>query len=257
MKVAVIGCGVMGSALAGHFVKQHTTLLYDRTEAKKLTLAQKLGAEACDLQALKEADVLILAVKPKDLAQVAAQMSSFLHPNQILISVLGGTSTTLLQKSFPLPKIIRAIPNLPLICGEGVIGFVDIADQNTKEQVQALFQGLGLLIWLSEEKLEGLSALAGSGPAFIFVLIEALIDSGIFLGFTQAESIQIVLKTLEGSIALLRATEAHPGELKWKVTSPRGTTISGLKVLEKSGIRGILMDTFEATRLKAEQMHRH
>ncbi len=242
MQIAVIGCGVMGSALARHFSKSHSVILCDRNSSKS--------------EAVQKADVIVLAVKPKDLKTLVKEIGSLFQPHQIVISILAGTPVALLRDYFPKPILVRAMPNLPLICGEGVVGLAKTAELSleTKEQVSALCQGLGLLLWLSEDKLEGLSALAGSGPAFVFVLIEAMIDSGIFLGFTQAESQELVLKTIEGAVKLLRETGSCPTELKWKVASPGGTTISGLKALEEGGIRALLMNTFQATFLKAREL---
>jgi pyrroline-5-carboxylate reductase len=247
MKVAIIGCGVIGSALAHHFAKKNSVILCDRTPAKSEALGKEIGAKAVHkhTDAIAQADVVILAIKPKDLHKFAEEAVSAFKPNQILVSALGGTSIATLQRYFSDPKIIRCLPNIPMLCGEGVVGFVE--NGQLKESIDQLFDGLGLLVWLSEEKLEGLSALAGSGPAFVYVLIEAMIDSGVYLGFTAHESKELVLKTLEGSIKLLRETGLTPAELKLKVASPGGTTIAGLKALEEGGVRGALMKTYEAT----------
>jgi pyrroline-5-carboxylate reductase len=257
MKVAIIGCGVIGSALAHHFSKTSSVFLCDRTFAKSTALAKEIGAEAVERPeaAIQKADVVILAIKPKDLKAFAQEASRFLRPEQLLISVLGGTSLSTLKGYFDKPKMIRCLPNIPMICGDGVIGFVELPI-DLKEKINHLFHGLGLLVWLSEEKLEALSALAGSGPAFIYVIIEAMIDSGVFLGFTAHEAKDLVLKTLEGSIKLLRETGLSPAELKLKVASPGGTTIAGLKALEEGGVRGALMKTYQATLLKAQEIQK-
>ncbi len=256
MKVSVIGCGVIGSALATHFSKKMSVILCDRSLAKSSKLAQEIGATATEKvsDAIQKADVIILAIKPKDLKKFAEETSALFKPSQILISALGGTSVATLRNYFPNPQIVRCLPNIPMICGEGVIGFVE--DNQLKEKINGLFQGLGLLVWLSEEKLEGLSALAGSGPAFVYVLIEAMIDSGVFLGFPAHEAKELVLKTLEGSIKLLRESGLSPAELKLKVASPGGTTIAGLKALEEGGVRGALMRTYQATLQKAHDMQK-
>lgn len=256
MKVAIIGCGVIGSALAVHFAKKNSVILCDRSFAKSSKLAGEIGGVAVEKvsQAIQQADVIILAIKPKDLKKFAEETSSLFTSSQILISTLGGTYLSTLKNYFSKPHIIRCLPNIPMICGEGVIGFVE--DNQLKEKINSLFHGLGLLVWLSEEKLEGLSALAGSGPAFVYVLIEAMIDSGVFLGFPAHEAKELVLKTLEGSIKLLRESGLSPAELKLKVASPGGTTIAGLKALEEGGVRGTLMRTYQATFQKAHDMQK-
>ena len=256
MKIGVIGCGVIGSALAAHFAKKNRVMLFDRNFSKSSKLAAEIGAVAAHelSQVIQESDIVVLAIKPKDLKKFSEEASSLFFAAHTLISVPGGTSLATLQSYFPKPHIIRCLPNIPMICGEGVIGFVE--DVKLKEQVNGLFQGLGLLVWLSEEKLEGLSALAGSGPAFVYVLIEAMIDSGVFLGFPAHEAKELVLKTLEGSIKLLRESGLPPAELKLKVASPGGTTIAGLKALEEGGVRGALMRTYKATLQKAKEMQK-
>ncbi len=256
MNLAIIGCGVIGSAFAHHFAKNSSLILCDRTLAKSQALAKEVKGEATDkpADAIQKADVIILAIKPKDLKKFADESGRYFTSNQILVSALGSTRVATLRECFTKPQIIRCLPNIPMICGEGVIGFVE--NSELKEKITELFKGLGLLVWLGEEKLEALSALAGSGPAFVYVIIEAMIDSGVLLGFPAHEARELVLKTLEGSIKLLRETGLTPAELKLKVASPGGTTISGLKALEDGGLRATLMQTYQATLRKSQEMQK-
>lgn len=259
MKIAIIGCGVIGSALARHFAHQHQVLLCDHSYEKSRSLAQEIGAEAyeTEIEAIELAEMVVLAFKPKDLAAFAAATAQAFKREHMLVSVLAGTSVSLLKQSFP-SYIVRAMPNLPLICGEGVIGFVETAEMTAqrKKNVEEIFQGLGLLCWLSEEHLEALSAIAGSGPAFVFVIVEAMIASGVLLGFSPQEARDFVLKTIEGSVALLKATGKSPLELKTQVASPGGTTMAGLKILEDRDIHKTLVDTYQATFLRARELHK-
>lgn len=260
MKIAIIGCGVIGSALARHFAHKHDVLLCDHTLEKSRQLAHEIQAKAYDnpIKAIEQAEMVVLAFKPKDLASFAAENTQAFKPHHLLVSVLAGTSVALLQRYFPSPLIIRAMPNLPMICGEGIIGFVKTPELSSerRKRVENVFQGLGLLPWLSEEHLEALSAIAGSGPAFVFVIIEAMIESGMKLGFSAEQAREFVLKTIEGSVALLKATGKSPLELKTNVASPGGTTMAGLKVLEDHDIKDIIKKTYQATFLRARELQK-
>lgn len=239
MKILVIGCGVMGGALAKHFALHHEVFLYDRQREKSEKLAQEIGAQVAeDLSAAaKEAEAVLLAVKPKDLSGAAKTISSV--TKGILISVLAGTSLATLKKHFSSASVVRLMPNLALTCGAGVLGLTEdpALSESVKKTTAGLLKGLGLVIWLPESKIEALTALASSGIAFVLVMIEAMIEAGILMGFTAVEAEELVLKTLEGSVALLRASNKHPAELKWDIASPGGTTIAGIKEMEEKGVR--------------------
>jgi pyrroline-5-carboxylate reductase len=169
--------------------------------------------------------------------------------------LLSGTTLNTLESFFSPSRIVRMMPNLPLIYGEGVIALcADDRKAEDKDRLQKIFEVLGKVYWLPEEKMDALTALAGSGPAFFFVMVEAMIDSGIAMGFTAADSQKIVLQMLQGSLTLLEKTGKHPGELKWQVTSPQGTTIAGLKRLEELALRGGIINTFLATYERTRQL---
>jgi pyrroline-5-carboxylate reductase len=249
MKIAVIGCGVMGSAFAKHFAREHSLLLCDVDRKRAALLSKEVGGEISERfhEAVQEAEVVLLAVKPKDLADVAKSTASSLSNRHLLISVLAGTPLSMLKKYYPEATILRIMPNLALTCAQGVIGLVgENLSQEMKSKGEYLLQGLGLLAWLSEDKIEALAALAASGPAFVFVLIEAMIESGICMGFTAKEAREFVIKMMEGAIALLRESGKHPAELKLEVASPAGMTIAGLREMETMRVRAGILNTFLA-----------
>jgi pyrroline-5-carboxylate reductase len=150
------------------------------------------------------------------------------------------------------------IPNLAITCEAGVLGLVEdpLISVALRKKIEKLFFGLGLIVWLLESKIDALTALTGSGPAFIFVLVEAMIDSGVLLGFSHQEAREFALKTIQGSVELLQKTGQTPSELKWQVASPKGTTIAGLKALEKTGFRSAILSAFTAAYERAQEMQK-
>jgi pyrroline-5-carboxylate reductase len=258
MKIAIIGCGVIGSALARHFADENQVLLADHSYKKSLALAQELGAVAFEssIEAIKKAEMVVIAIKPKDLSAFAHESAHAFKHAPMVVSVLAGTSVALLKRCFPPSVIVRIMPNLPMICGQGVIGFVKTPEMTPERKmaIEEAFDGLGLLTWLSEDQLETLSAIAGSGPAFNLVVIQGMIDSAVMLGFTYSQAKEYVLKTIEGTIALLKSTGKTPEELINQVASPGGTTRAGLKVLEEKDLSQILKETYQATFNKAKDL---
>lgn len=258
MKIAVIGCGVMGSAFARHFVKKYSVVLFDRNLQKIQKLSEEIGGrvEKDLLTAIEGADVIFLSVKPKDLKEVAAIIGKRVTKTTLVISILAGTTVAQLKHCFPQATVIRAMPNLALLAKETVMGLV-LDESHTKEvrkRVDTLFEGIGFLPWMEENKLEALTALSGSGIAFVLVMIEAMIDSGVFLGFNPEESRAFVLQTVQGAVALLNETEEHPAELRQQISSPGGTTIVGLKIMEEKGVRSGIFATIVACYEKALSM---
>lgn len=256
MNITIVGCGVMGSAFAKHFAKKHSVTVCDHDLHRMQALAGEIGGkyQGNVHEAVQDADVILLAVKPKDLASVAKSMT--FDKEKILISILAGTPLSALKSHFPKAVIVRSMPNLALTCGQGVIGLVEDYDlsDDVKKKVDSLMQGMGLYAWMPENKVEALTALSGSGIAFVLLMIEAMIDGGVFLGFSAQESREFVLKTMDGAVALMREHGKHPAELKQQISSPAGTTIAGLKVMEEKGVRSGIFHTLIASYEKALSM---
>lgn len=259
MQMTIIGCGTMGSGLAQRLSEKCRLRFYDRNIEK----AEKLEKEGYGkaFKGLKEAcsgsDLVVLAIKPQNLKDAADGIKKELKSNQTLVSILAGVSIDALKKLFPNVKIVRMMPNLPMIYGNGVIG-LSADEKVTKKDQDVLtkaFACLGKVYWLPESKIEGLASLAGCGPAFVFVMVEAMIDAGVAMGFAAKDAKDLVCQMLQGSLTLLEKTEKHPGELKWQITSPQGTTIAGLRKLEESAVRGGIINTFLAAYERSKELH--
>lgn len=257
MHMTIIGCGNMGRGMAQRLSQTNSLSFYDHHIKNAEKLEQEGYGKAFDslTEALVHSKLVILAVKPQNLKE-AANVSKELKKDQILVSILAGTSLETLKRFFPGVNIVRMMPNLALINGQGVIGLSadEKIQEKDKDRLTEVFESLGKIYWLPENKIDGLSALTGSGPAFFFVMVEAMIDAGIAMGFTAKDAKGLVYQMLQGSLTLLEKTDKHPGELKWQITSPQGTTIAGLQKLEELAIRGGIMNTFIATYERAKKM---
>lgn len=248
MQMTIIGCGNMGSALAERLSKSHQLYFYDHHREKAEKLEKEGYGQAClDIrQAVGHAELLFLAVKPQNIKEVGDVIGEELNKEQTVVSLLTGTSIEMLQGFFPKATIVRMMPNLAVLYGEGVIGLSSDKNmpQQPKEDLANAFASLGKIYWLPEDKINGLTALTGSGPAFFFAMVEAMVDAGIAMGFAAPKAQALIYQMLQGSITLLEKTSKHPAELKWQITSPQGTTIAGLKTLEEFAIRAGIMNTF-------------
>ncbi len=258
MKMTIIGCGNMGAGLAMRLSTGCKLYLYDRNIEKAKKLEQDGYGKACSSikEAVTSSEVIILAVKPQNVQEAAGLLGKHLKADQILVSLLTGISLKALKGFFSQPLTVRMMPNLSIICGEGVIGLScdEHFSQKNKSYITKLFENLGKIYWLPEDKINALTALTGSGPAFFFAMIEAMIDAGIAMGFNAKDAKELVIQMLQGSLTLLEKTEKHPGELKWQIASPQGTTIAGIKKLEESACRGGIMNTFLAAFERANEL---
>jgi pyrroline-5-carboxylate reductase len=207
-------------------------------------------------EAVQHAEAVVIAVKPYHLQELAKHLSPLLKEGTIVISVLAGVRAADLKKHFPKQRIVCIMPNIAVAYGKGIIGIAQSSDMTEELSlvIQDLFADAGMLLFLPENKIDALAAIAGSGPAFAFHLIESMTEGGIFLGFSAKESLELTIKVFEGAIQLLKESKELPQALKWKVASPGGTTIEGLKVLEQERVHYALMQALQATYLKAQKL---
>lgn len=258
VKIGIIGCGQMGSSFAKRLGAHHELFLYDRTWEK----AQKLGAEsggaalktASDL--IKQVEIIIMAVKPQNLNEIAHEIKGSLTPDQLLVSMLAGVPNRQLKHHFGKVHLLRMMPNLAVKYEKGVIGLseYEIMPKEMKKKIEHILSPFGAIYWLPEEKMDALTSLTGSGPAFAFAMIEAMVEAGITMGFSSSQSLQMILEMLKGSIKILEETGQHPAELKWQVCSPGGTTIAGLNQLEKQNVKYGIISTFIAAQDRAKEI---
>ena len=245
MKIAIIGCGSMGSSFAARLSLNHQLRLFDRNKSKVEKLAKEVKGESY-LQideAVKSADVVILAIKPKDLAALGESLT--LESDQIVISMLSGTTIAAIKEvmgeEYP---VVRVMPNTPVSLGQGVTGvaYDDVIEQKNRGDIDKLLSELGLTIELSEKMIDSLTPLSGCGPAFVFLIMEAFIEAGVALGFKASDAQNLAVQTFEGSLQLLKESAKLPTALKLQVAAPGGDTIKGLIKMERKGLKAALID---------------
>lgn len=202
-----------------------------------------------NLDAVKGAELVVLAVKPQDLPALFSQLNGRLEPKQSALSIVAGAKITTLAQGMGHPSIIRVMPNTPaqIGCGMSVWTCADEVDQHMRDMAQSVLETVGRQIYVEEEKyLDMATALSGSGPAYTFLVIEALIDAGVHVGLPREVARIAALQTIYGSAKLVMESGKHPAELKAMVVSPGGTTAEGLQVLERAGVPGAFVDAVNA-----------
>lgn len=244
--------------LAKQIVSASDILISDPLSRRREFLAAEFGVRvtAENLECLA-AQTVILAVKPNNLKAVLTRLGNNWPPETSLVSILAGI--TLDQIAAYLPKetsVIRVMPNTPALIGQGMAGLVGNASTSPEQRQLALslFEAVGEVVEIPEEYMDAVTGLSGSGPAYVFLMIEALIEAGVFQGLPRRIARQLVLQTIIGSSQMVKETNKHPAELKEQVTSPGGTTAAGLMVLESAAIRSILISAVDAATKRSHQL---
>ena len=250
--VAVVGAGAMGEAMVGGLLARNLTqprrvvCSHPRAE-RRAALEQKYGVltTPSNVEAVREAGVVILAVKPQMLARVMRDLRGALHEDQLVISVIAGASTRALGEGLQHRAIVRSMPNTPATIGEGVTVWyaTDTVDDASKQRVRVIFSALGREFEVEDEgQVAMATAVSGTGPMYIFLFIEALTDAAVHLGFPRHVARELVVDTMSGSAAFALQSGRHVAELRDMVTSPGGTSAEALYQLEKGGLRTVVSD---------------
>ncbi|GGI07628.1 pyrroline-5-carboxylate reductase [Egicoccus halophilus] len=264
--LAIIGTGRLGEALlrgllSSGWITPSQVVATARREERCAELADAHGVKATtdNRAAIEVADVVLLALKPQAMLGVVGAVADAFHPEQTVISVAAGTPTSALQDATPegIP-IVRVMTNTPVQVDEAmsVVSGGTHAGERDLALAEEIFSHVGRVVRMPEEHLDSVTALSGSGPAYFFLLAEAMIDAGILLGLPRDVSSELIIQTMVGSAKMLRDTGRHPVELREMVTSPGGTTIAAIRQLEASRVRAAFLDAIEAAKLRGEQLAR-
>jgi pyrroline-5-carboxylate reductase len=263
-ELALIGGGNMGEAilkglLAAQLITPQRVTVTDVIEARVAYLRDTYAVRALtdNAKAVSQADLIILAVKPQDVVQTIQGIAPAMHDQQVVISIAAGVPTAKIEAAFAKPmRVVRVMPNTPALVLAGAAGLC-AGSRATPEDVEVarvLFAALGRTAVVPEYLMDAVTGLSGSGPAYIFVLIEALADGGVKMGLTRDAALTLAAQTVYGSAKLLLETGLHPGELKDRVASPAGTTIAGLHALEEGAFRSTVIDAVERATLRSREL---
>jgi len=263
-KVAVIGGGKMGGVIAGGIVSRKLAPAGNLTVADKVKeclqgLKEAYGVRVTNdnKKAAKSADVVILAVKPQDMGSVLQELSPAIDDKKLVVSIAAGIPTGFIEGHLREgARVIRVMPNTPALIGEGAAALTRGKNAMDLDLDMAclIFGALGITVVVKEELMDAVTGLSGSGPAYGFVIIEALTDAGVRMGLSRDVALKLSAQTMLGAARLCLQGDKHPAELKDMVTSPGGTTIAGLKALEEGRIRATLMAAVEAAALRSREL---
>ena len=228
-------------------------------KARRESLKNDLGIEATDSnrEAVTGADIVVLSIKPQQLDAIADELNAALKSNQTVLSIMAGVKMHSIGLKLGHTKLIRVMPNTPAQIRKGISAWTvsDDVDQKTTDFVASMLKAIGDELKFSDEKsIDVATALSGSGPAYVFVMIEALSDAGVELGLPVHVARHLASQTVLGSAALERETGKHPAELRNMVTSPAGTTAAGLAALENSGFRATVADAVRTAFERGEEL---
>ncbi len=264
MKIAIIGCGNMGMAFAKSFiqynlVKQENLLLIEKSPDRGQALRQEKSGVVVDTIGAKieDVDLIILSVKPQDFASVHQELRPHIRHHQLVLSIMAGISIGQIQSSLNHPFVIRAMPNTPALLGMGMTAFTAAKEVDTSRlrKVENLINATGRSVFLEDEALlDAVTALSGSGPAYFFYLVKAMIEAGKRMGFDDALAAMLVKQTMLGSFHLIQTADKNLDELIKAVASKGGTTEAALKRFEEGHLADNLIAGIEAAQKRATEL---
>lgn len=268
-RIGIIGAGAMGSALckgliASHAAPANRVVVSDADAAHAQNLQKTLGVKVADtnVQVAKHADIILLAVKPYLVAAVLDEIHEALSrddskPLPVLISIAAGVPIAKIEARLKSPiPVIRAMPNTPALVNLGACAYCrgTHADAIHTAQAAEIFRSVGIAVEVPESLIDAVTGVSGSGPAYVYLIIEALVDGGVKVGLPRDIARQLAVQTVLGAAQMVLTTGMHPAQLKDMVTTPAGTTIAGLASLEQSGVRAALIDAVEAATKRSREL---
>lgn len=264
MKLGLIGCGFMGEAMLSATMARGVVAAADvrvaeinEERCQIVHKAHRVRTSADPLDVIEGADVVVFAIKPQEFDAAAHHLEGKFHRDQTVMSIMAGVPIDRIARALRHASIARVMPNTPAAIGEGMSVWTATpeVDAPTREQVSAILAAMGREVYVEDERyLDMATALSGSGPGFVFLLLEAFIDAGVHVGFKRNVAEMLALQTFIGSVKYAEATGKHPAALRNEVTSPAGTTAAGLIALESAGIRGAIIDAIEAAYQRSKEL---
>jgi len=266
-KVTFIGAGNMGAALLGGMLKAKLCsadqlMASDPREQRLNEISQRLHIQTTtdNSEAAQFGDVIVIAVKPQVVQHVLSEIKSDLREDQLLISVIPGiTSRVINQLSGKKNPVIRVMPNTPAVVEEGASGLCigQYARDEHKDIAAAILGAIGDVEVVPESLIDAVTGVSGSGPAYVFMFIEAMTDGGVRMGLPRHIALKLAAQTVLGAAKLVRETGMHPAALKDQVTTPGGTTIQAIHELEEKGLRAMMMDAVAAATKRSRELSQY
>lgn len=251
--ITVFGAGNMGGALLEAIIKmdKYDIKVFDPSEKARAKFSgyTRLTFADSEAEAVKDADLVIIAVKPKFVDAVCEKIAKTIDTGKtVLLSVAAGVKVAVYEKHFGNIGIVRTMPNLPALCGEGYTGlyFKNITDEKIRTDIVEIFSSVGETgVFASEDMIDRLIPVTSSSPAYICLLIEAMADGAVRLGFSRDEAYRMCEQAVLGTAQYLKESKMHPAELKDRVCSPAGTTIEAVLALEENGFRNSILQAMD------------
>ena len=260
--IAILGTGKMGEALLSGLLRAgrppSDVAVVVRREARGDELRAAYGVPVVTAEeAAKTAATLVIAVKPQDMGRMLDQVAVLVTASQLVISVAAGITTSFIEQRFPVEvPVVRVTTNTPVLVDEGmsVISPGSFASESHLRIAEEMLSPVGKVIRIPEYQQDAATALAGSGPAYVYYLIEAMVDAGVLVGLPRRTALEMVTQTVYGAATMVRDSGEHPVLLREAVTSPGGTTIAAIRELEQHGVRAAFLDAIEAARDRGREL---
>ncbi|OPY67664.1 MAG: Pyrroline-5-carboxylate reductase [Syntrophorhabdaceae bacterium PtaU1.Bin034] len=262
-RVGIMGLGNMGEAilraLVGAGLDKGGILSFEIKPARIKAIKESYGVEIVKdaKELVARTDYLVVAVKPQDAKAALAAIGPSMTDSKILISIMAGTTTSTIISMIEKPaKVVRIMPNICISIGEGALGIAAnyLLSKDELDSVEAFLKPLGRIVEVTEEQMDAVTALVGSGPAFFLSFLEAMIDGGVRMGLPRDKARDLAIQTIKGTILMLDKEKMHPALMKEMITSPGGTTIAGLVVLDERGVKGNVVRALEAAQNRSREL---
>ncbi|MFN8156438.1 MAG: pyrroline-5-carboxylate reductase [Candidatus Nanopelagicales bacterium] len=260
--VAIFGAGVMGETLLSGLLRAGRSaddlVVTERRPDRAAELSEKYGVKVLsNIEAADLAETLVFVVKPQDMGALCDEISGHVQRDNLVVSLAAGITTEFLESRLPdgVP-VVRVMPNTPALVDQGMAAIAPGAHCDEQHLVEAeeLLATVGRVLRVEEKHLDAVTAVSGSGPAYVFYVAEAMIEAGVFLGMPRATATELVVQTLYGSATMLRETGEHPSVLRENVTSPGGTTVAALRTLDDHKVRAAFISALEAARDRSHEL---